>query len=177
ETKHKTASGPTADTVRTYAAPTAGKHDLSKVTQTGTGAHDEVFTYDASGNTKTRKSGTDETQYLTWDAEGHLKSLDQGPASSSFAYDPSGQRLMRKDSTGTTLYLSNGNELRLDKAGAVKGTRYYGDVAMRTGGRLTFTLADHHGTGTTQVSADATQAVTRRKTGLFGEERGTKPTG
>ncbi|WP_234320997.1 polymorphic toxin-type HINT domain-containing protein [Streptomyces katrae] len=177
ETKHKTASGPTADTVRTYAAPTAGKHDLPKVTQTGTGAHDEVFTYDASGNTKTRKSGTDETQYLAWDAEGHLKSLDQGPASSSFTYDVSGQRLMRKDSTGTTLYLPNGNELRLDKAGALKGTRYYGDIAMRTGGKLVFTLADHHGTGTTQVSADAAQTVTRRKTGLFGEARGAKPTG
>ncbi|MCC0098955.1 hypothetical protein K7B10_30100 [Streptomyces flavotricini] len=177
ETQHKTASGPVADTVRTYAAPTGGKHDLPKVSQTGTDPRDEVFTYDASGNTKTRKSGTADTQYLTWDAEGRLKSLDQGAGSNTFTYDPSGQRLLRKDSTGTTLYLPGGNELRLDKSGTVKGTRHYGDTAMRTGGKLTFVLADHHNTGTTQITADATQAVTRRKTGLFGGERGTKPTG
>ncbi|MEW2415588.1 polymorphic toxin-type HINT domain-containing protein [Streptomyces sp. NPDC046866] len=177
EAKHKTASGPTADTVRTYTPPTAGKHDLLKVTQTGTDPHEETFTYDASGNTKSRKtSGSAETQYLTWDVEGHLKSLDQGTSSSSFLYDTSGQRLLRKDSTGTTLYLPGGNELRLDKAGTVKATRYYGDVAMRENGKLTFLLSDHHGTGTTQITADTTQAVTRRKTGIFGEERGTKPT-
>lgn len=44
ETAHKTASGPATDTLRTYAAPTPGKHDLPKVTQVGTGAHDEVTT-------------------------------------------------------------------------------------------------------------------------------------
>ncbi|MGY4739510.1 RHS repeat-associated core domain-containing protein, partial [Streptomyces sp. ATMOS53] len=43
---------------------------------------------------------------------------------------------------------------------------------MRTGGKLTFLLADHHGTTTTQVTADAAQAVTRRKTGIFGTPRG-----
>ncbi|MEV0991746.1 RHS repeat-associated core domain-containing protein [Streptomyces sp. NPDC049949] len=177
ETKHQTASGPTADTDRTYAAPTAGKHDLGKVTQTGTDPHDETFTYDEIGNTKTRKSGTGETQYLDWDVEGHLKTLNQGTASNSFLYDTTGQRLLRKDTKSTTLYLPGGNELHLDKAGKVTGTRYYGGVAMREGTKVTFTLSDHHGTGTTQVTADATQAVTRRKTGLFGETRGTQPTG
>ncbi|WP_406185582.1 RHS repeat-associated core domain-containing protein [Streptomyces sp. NBC_01006] len=177
ETKHKTASGPTADTIRTYAAPTVGKHDLTKVTQTGTDPHDETFTYDETGNTKTRKSGTGETQYLDWDVEGHLKTLNQGTSSNSFLYDAAGQRLLRKDTKSTTLYLPGGNELHLDKAGKVTGTRYYDGVAMREGGKLTFTLTDHHGTGTTQITADATQAVTRRKTGLFGETRGTQPTG
>ncbi|WP_078860059.1 RHS repeat domain-containing protein [Streptomyces sp. NRRL F-2747] len=177
ETKHKTASGPAADTVRTYAPPTAGKHDLTKVTQTGTDPHDETFTYDETGGTKTRKSGTGDTQYLDWDAEGHLKTLTQGTTNSSFLYDTAGQRLLRKDTKSTTLYLPGGNELHLDKAGKVTGTRYYGGLAMREGGKLTFTLGDHHGTGTTQVTADATQAVTRRKTGLFGDTRGTQPTG
>ncbi|MFI5668125.1 RHS repeat-associated core domain-containing protein [Streptomyces sp. NPDC051704] len=177
ETKHKTASGPTADTVRTYAPPTAGKHDLTKVTQTGADPRDETFTYDESGNTKTRKSGTGETQYLDWDVEGHLKTLTQGTSSNSFLYDTAGERLLRKDTKTTTLYLPGGNELHLDKTGTVTGTRYYGVVAMREGGRLTFTLADHHDTGSIQVAADATQAVTRRKTGLFGEARGTQPTG
>ncbi|MFB0626395.1 polymorphic toxin type 43 domain-containing protein [Streptomyces sp. AB3(2024)] len=176
ETKHKTDPAAASDTVRTYAAPAAGKHDLTKVTQSGTDARDESFTYDASGNTKTRRIGTAETQYLEWDAEGHLKALDQGTSSNSFAYDTAGQRLLRKDSTGVTLYLPGGNELKLDKSGKVTGTRYYGGVAMRTGGKLTFTLADHHGTGTTQISADATQTVERRKTGIFGEERGTQST-
>ncbi|MGW7176580.1 TreTu family toxin [Streptomyces xanthophaeus] len=177
ETKHKTASGPTADTVRTYSPPTPGKHDLTKVTQTGTAPHEETFAYDATGNTKTRKlSASDETQYLSWDAEGHLKSADQGTSSNSFLYDTAGQRLLRKDSQSTTLYLPAGNELTLDKTGKVTGTRYYGGVAMRTGGKLTFTLADHHGTGTMQVTADTTQTVTRRKTGIFGDERGTQPT-
>ncbi|WP_243878868.1 RHS repeat-associated core domain-containing protein [Streptomyces sp. KS 21] len=177
ETKHKTASGPTADTTRTYAAPTAGKHNLTKVTQTGTNPHDETFTYDEIGSTKTRKSGTGETQYLDWDVEGHLKTLNQGTTSNSFLYDTAGQRLLRKETQSTTLYLPGGNELHLDKTGKVTGTRYYAGVAMREGGKLTFTLADHHGTGTTQITADAIQAVTRRKTGLFGETRGIQPTG
>ncbi|MGW3325753.1 RHS repeat-associated core domain-containing protein [Streptomyces virginiae] len=176
ETKHKTASGQSADTVRTYGAPTAGKHDLPKVTQTGTDPHEETFTYDASGNTKTRKSGTGETQYLDWDAEGRLKSLAQGTSTNSFVYSATGERLLRKEKDTTTLYLPGDNELKLDKAGTITGTRYYGDVAMRTGGKLTFTLTDHHGTGTTQITADATQTVTRRKTGPFGEARGTQPT-
>ncbi|MFE5625034.1 RHS repeat domain-containing protein [Streptomyces virginiae] len=156
--------------------PTPGKHDLPKVTQTGTAPHDETFTYDASGNTQTRKSGTGETQYLDWDAEGRLKSLVQGTTTDSFIYDMTGIRLLRKEKDATTLYLPGGNELKLDKTGTVTGTRYYDDVAVRTGGKLTFTFADHHNTSTTQVTADATQTVTRRKTGLFGETRGTQPT-
>jgi RHS repeat-associated protein len=46
---------------------------------------------------------------------------------------------------------------------------------MRTGGKLTFVLSDHHGTGTTQVTSDAAQSVTRRKTTIFGAPRGTQP--
>ncbi|MGW7031476.1 polymorphic toxin-type HINT domain-containing protein [Streptomyces xanthophaeus] len=175
ETKHTTA-GPAADVLRTYAAPAPGKHDLTKITQTGTDPHDEIFTYDPTGNTKTRKSGTNETQYLDWDSEGHLKTVNQGTSTTAFLYDSTGQRMLRKDSTGTTLYLPAGNELKLEKSGTVTGTRYYGGVAVRTGGKLTFTLADHHNTGTTQITSDATQAVTRRKTGIFGDDRGDQPT-
>ncbi|MET7622337.1 RHS repeat-associated core domain-containing protein [Streptomyces sp. NPDC005408] len=182
ETQHKTASGPAADTVRTYAAPTAGTHDLPKVTQTGTNAHDETFTYDEAGNTATRKIGSAATQTLTWNDEGHLAAVTEGTTeTSSYVYDTQGQRLIRKDATGSTLYLPGGNELHLSKAGVVTGTRYYSAgskiVAMRTGGKLTFTLSDHHGTGTTQITADATQAVTRRKTTIFGGARGTQPSG
>ncbi|MFE3468057.1 RHS repeat-associated core domain-containing protein [Streptomyces sp. NPDC059185] len=179
ETKHRTASGPTADTTRTYAPATTGTHRLPKVTQTGTDPHEENFTYDAAGNTETRKIGTAAVQTLGWDDEGHLGSVVQGTKTTSYLYDTAGERLISRDSTGTTLYLPGGNELKLDKAGVVTGTRYYSvagqTVAMRSGGKLTFVFNDHHGTGSTQVSADAAQTVVRRKTGLFGETRGAQP--
>ncbi|WP_405566586.1 hypothetical protein OG317_00080 [Streptomyces sp. NBC_01167] len=181
ETQHKTASGPTADTVRTYAAPSPGKHDLTQVTQTGTDPHEEVFSYDEAGNTKTRKIGTAAQQTLVWDDEGHLKSVTQGTDVTSYLYDTEGQRLIARSSKGTTLYLPGGNELHLSKAGVATGTRYYSAgekvIAVRTGGKLTFTLSDHHGTGTIQITADATQAVTRRKTTIFGGARGPQPSG
>lgn len=182
ETAHKTTSGPATDTLRTYAAPTPGKHDLPKVTQVGTGAHDEVFTYDKSGNTETRKLGTAPTQTLLWDDEGHLASVKEGTAEkASYFYDTDGQRLIARDASGTTLYLSFDTELHLSPGGTVTGTRSYKadgrTVAIRTGGKLTFAFSDHHGTGTTQVSADAAQTVTRRKTAPFGAARGTQPTG
>ncbi|WP_408052753.1 polymorphic toxin-type HINT domain-containing protein [Streptomyces sp. HO565] len=177
ETQHKTPSGPTADTVRTYAAPTVGKHDLTKVTQTGTSAHEENYSYDAAGNTKSRQVGAAAAQTLQWDDEGHLKSLTQGTSLSQYLYDTAGQRMVRRDSTGTTLYLPEGNELHLAKNGTVTGTRYYAaeakTIAVRTNGKLTFLLSDHHGTTTTQITADAAQIVTRRKTTLFGAPRST----
>lgn len=177
ETQHKTPSGPTADTLRTYAPPTAGRHDLTKVTQTGTNAHEENYSYDAAGNTKTRQVGTDTAQSLQWDDEGHLKSVTQDTDVSQYLYDTGGQRMVRRDSTGTTLYLPAGNELHLDTSGTVTGTRYYTaddkTIAVRTNGKLTFLAGDHHGTHTTQITADAAQIITRRKTTLFGAPRGT----
>ncbi|MEU3277785.1 RHS repeat-associated core domain-containing protein [Streptomyces antibioticus] len=180
ETEHRTASGPSSDTLRTYQEPDAGKHNLPKVTQTGTDAHEEVFTYDAAGNTETRKIGSAATQTLKWDAEGHLSHVLEGTKEiSGYLYDTEGQRLIRRDAKGTTLYLSGGNELRLSKTGAVTGTRYYSAgskiIAMRTEGKLTFTLSDHHNTDTTQITADASLTVTRRKSTIFGAERTTVP--
>ncbi|MEV5972828.1 RHS repeat-associated core domain-containing protein [Streptomyces sp. NPDC051921] len=182
ETQHRTGSGPAADTVRTYAAPTPGKHNLSKVTQTGTDPHEEAFTYDASGNTRTRKSGASPEQTLNWDDEGHLSSVTaSGTEIAGYVYDGDGQRLVRKDADGTTLYLPGGNELHLSKSGTVTGTRYYTvadkAIAMRTNGKLTFLVSDHHNTGTVQVSADAAMTVTRRKSTIFGADRGAPATG
>ncbi len=184
ETQHTTAAGPTVDTVRTYAEPTPGKHNLPGVTQTGTQPRTEAYTYTASGATETRtfKQGTTTTldQNLVWDDEGHLKSVTSNGKTTSYTYDADGQRLTRTDSTGTTLYLPEGNELHVDKVGLPTGTRYYSagtkTVAMRTGAKLTFLLTDHHGTTTTQVTADATQSITRRKTGIFGAPRGSQST-
>ncbi|WP_226598802.1 RHS repeat domain-containing protein [Streptomyces violascens] len=178
ETQHKTASGPVSDTTRTYAEPANGTHKLPKVTQTGASSHEETYSYDEAGNTKTRTAGP-RTQNLTWDDEGHLKTLADGANTTSYLYDTDGQRLIRRDSTGTTLYLPGGNELHADQAGVVTGTRYYSaagqTVAMRTGGKLTYLLDNHQGTVNTQISADATQTVTRRKTTIFGAPRGDQP--
>ncbi|MFF5922581.1 polymorphic toxin-type HINT domain-containing protein, partial [Streptomyces flavochromogenes] len=176
EVQHKTTSGPTADITRDYAAPKAGTHNLPSVTQTGADPRTETYTYDAAGNTETRKIGNADLETLVWDDEGHLKSTTKVTDTTGYLYDTDGQRLIRRDSTGTTLYLPGGNELHKDKAGKVTGTRYYGGGAMYKGGKLTFLLADHHGTGSTQISNDAGQAITRRKTTLFGGPRGTQPT-
>ncbi|MGW6394646.1 RHS repeat-associated core domain-containing protein [Streptomyces sp. NPDC055103] len=180
EIQHKTPSGPSGDITRTYGTPAAGKHALPSVSQTGpAGTTAETYTYNGTGDTQTRKIGSAPVQSLDWDAEGHLAGTTQGTAVTGYRYDADGQRLIRTDSGGTTLYLPGGNEAKLGKTGTVVGTRYYSAgetvVAMRTGGKLTFLFADHHGTATTQVDA-VTQAITRRKTGLFGGPRGPQPT-
>ncbi|MFD5429317.1 RHS repeat domain-containing protein [Streptomyces sp. NPDC127084] len=180
EVQHKTPAGPTGDFTRTYAAPPAGKHALTSVTETGPGGTTtESYKYNQTGATTSRKIGSTAEQILEWDVEGHLAKTTQGTLVTSYRYDTDGNRLTRTDSTGTTLYLPGSNELKLAKDGTATGTRYYSagetTVAMRTAGKLTFLLSDHHGTGTTQVDA-STQAIVRRKTGLFGGPRGPQPT-
>ncbi|WP_406401591.1 RHS repeat-associated core domain-containing protein [Streptomyces sp. NBC_00879] len=180
EIQHKTPSGPSGDITRTYGTPAPGKHALPSVSQTGpAGTAEESYAYNETGHTITRKIGPAAAQSLDWDVEGHLAKTTQGAVVASYRYDTDGDRLTRTDSTGTTLYLPGDNELKLGVDGTVTGTRYYSagetKVAMRTGGKLTFLFHDHHGTGTTQVDA-STQAIVRRKTGLFGGPRGAQPT-
>jgi RHS repeat-associated protein len=177
ETQHATTGGPATDTTRVYAPPATGTHDLPKVTQTGTDPHTDTYTYDAAGNTATRTLGADPQQTLNWDPQGHLASVtqDTGPVA-SYTYDADGNRLTATDVTGTTLYLPDGNELLLKPDNTLVGTRYYTfngkTVAIRTGGRISFLISDPNGTGTTQIDA-TTQAVTRRRTTVFGDTRGT----
>ncbi|MEV4433292.1 polymorphic toxin-type HINT domain-containing protein [Streptomyces sp. NPDC049585] len=178
EVQHKTASGPPADITRTYQAPGAGKHLLTQVTEAApAGASAETYAYDEAGNTRVRKIGGAAPQTLDWDPEGHLSKVTQGDTVDSYIYDAEGQRLLRKDSSGTTLYLPGGTELRM-KDGAVSGTRYYTNgaktIAVRTGGRLTFLVSDEHNTTSAQIDT-ATQAITRRKTTIFGAPRGPQP--
>ncbi|MDF3294342.1 RHS repeat domain-containing protein [Streptomyces silvisoli] len=177
EVQHQAVSGPAGDITRTYASPVTGTHELPSVGQNGPdGSSQETFTYDKDGNTATRVIGGN-TENLHWDAEGHLADT-MGSSTTSYIYDASGNLLIRKDSTGSTLYLPGGNQLHLAKNGTLTGTRYYTlsgqTVAMLTGGKLSFLLTDSHGTATTQVDA-TTQAVTRRKTTIFGTPRGTQP--
>ncbi|MFJ3789572.1 RHS repeat domain-containing protein [Kitasatospora sp. NPDC090091] len=175
ETRHGLAGA--GDTVRTYTPAPGRPNTLVAVDQTGpAGTLKETYSYDATGNTTGRTIGSAPAQTLEWDQQGRLAKLT-GAGTDSYVYDADGQRLVRRDSAGTTLYLPGGNELKLS-GGAVTGTRYYTHggqtVAVRSAGKLTFVLADHHGTATVHVDA-ATQAVTRRKTTLFGAERGTAP--
>ncbi|MFC9394190.1 RHS repeat domain-containing protein [Streptomyces sp. NPDC057027] len=180
EVQHRTPSGPSGDITRVYATPAAGSHALTSVSQSGPdGQVTETYTYNQTGATTSRRIGSAAEQILEWDTEGHLAKTTQGATVTGYLYDTDGDRLLRTDSAGTTLYLPGGNELKLGKDGKVTGTRYYSagstTVAMRSGGRITFLLADHHGTGTTQVDA-VTQAIVRRKTGIFGGPRGPQPT-
>ncbi|MFF4161094.1 RHS repeat domain-containing protein [Streptomyces sp. NPDC001678] len=185
ETRHDAGGDSGKDIKRTYTYPEKGKPQpraLASVT-TKVGGKDiatgpDTFTYDPAGNT-TRRRVADKDQQLSWDAEGHLTRVVEGNKTTSFSYDTDGNRIIRRDAEGTTLYLPGGNELLLKPDGKTKvGTRYYshGDktVAVRSEGKLTYLLSDHHGTATTAVDATS-QMVTTRRTDIFGAPRGEQP--
>ncbi|MEV4437552.1 RHS repeat-associated core domain-containing protein [Streptomyces sp. NPDC049577] len=184
ETRHDVTGNTGKDIKRTYSYPGDGKPQpraLASVT-TRVGDRDagepDAFAYDELGNTTRRKvAGKD--QQLSWDAEGHLAKVVENGKTSSFVYDTEGNRLLRRDADGTTLYLPGGNEVLLKADGKTQaGTRYYDHggktVAVRTGGKLSYLLSDHHGTATTTVDA-AGLAVTARRTDIFGAPRGDQP--
>ncbi|MEQ4305106.1 RHS repeat-associated core domain-containing protein [Plantactinospora sp. B6F1] len=172
------------DTVRSYTYPAAGSpqpHTVRSVTTTGPGgSRTDTYAHDADGNTTVRTvDGV--AQQLTWDVQGQLGSVtENGKADTSYLYDADGARLIRRDPGGTTVYLGD-TELRL-AAGAttVTGTRYYAfgerAVAVRTTGKLTWLVPDHHGTGQLAIDA-ATSQVTRRYLLPFGNPRGPVPPG
>ncbi|MEU0171671.1 polymorphic toxin-type HINT domain-containing protein [Streptomyces iakyrus] len=176
-TNHLASGGPaTSD----YTYKTTGQprpHALANtITSMASGTKiTDSYTYWENGATKTRNlNGTKQT--LDWDVEGELEKVTEASgATTTFLNDGDGNRLIRRDATGTTLYLGE-TELRLDKAsGKVSATRYYNHagktVAMRTPSDLTWLSTDHHGTAGLQIDA-ATQALTRRPTKPFGEDRG-----
>ena len=179
EVRH-TAQG---DITRTYTYPAPGSpqpHTLRSVSQNGPqGTSLDEFTYDATGNTLTRKIAGS-TQSLEWDAEGNLAKVTNADGrSSTYVYDAGGERLLRKDPGAVTLYLP-GTEVYLDTStGVVTGKRYYSHggttVAVRTStGGLTFLTADHQGTTTTTVRASDLR-VSRRYFDPFGNSRGPEP--
>ncbi|MFJ3216604.1 RHS repeat-associated core domain-containing protein [Kitasatospora sp. NPDC086801] len=169
-------------TTHTYPAPGQTRPHAPTSTQTKNGNGPTVttgYTYDQTGNTLTRPDDGGNTQTMTWDPDGHLATAATSGGDSSYVYDADGNRLIRRDPGRTTLYLG-GTELTLDTATQqVVGTRYYptvgGPTIVRTSdGRLSYTVSDHHGTGTTAIDAGDLQ-VTRRSFKPFGEERGTQP--
>ncbi|WP_052423791.1 RHS repeat domain-containing protein [Nonomuraea candida] len=172
ETKHAFGSG--GEQVRDYTYPQPGgkqPHALQTVGQ-------DLFEYDAAGNTTRRKVGTSD-QSLVWDAEGNLASVTEAGKTTSFIYDAEGDRLIRKTPTDATLYIDD-MELRLDYAkDTVEQTRYYTindePIAVRTPDNQVYFLAnDHQGTAQAAVNAGNGELAVRRQT-PFGEDRGAPP--
>jgi RHS repeat-associated protein len=167
ETQHAAAG----DVVRTSDLPApGGAHQLKSVqTKTPAATTTDVFTYDASGNTKTRNGQT-----FDWDAEGRMASVTEGGKNTSYVYDATGERLIRRDPAGATLYLA-GQELSVKANGTLQATRYYQHggktVAVRDASGLTWLGGDHQGTAQIAVRA-ADLAVSKRRQLPFGGPRG-----
>lgn len=138
-------------------------------------AQTETLTYDATGNTKTRVGGEVGEQEITWDAEGHQKSVkdEETEDLTSYIYDADGNRLIKKDPTvdSTTLYV--GSSEYTVKAGTKSLIRNYsvGDepVATRTAAGLTVVIADRNNSGQLAIEG-ATLAVQQRRFTPFGED-------
>ncbi|WP_327183053.1 polymorphic toxin-type HINT domain-containing protein [Streptomyces sp. NBC_01334] len=155
-----------------------GPHQVTKVTeQTPTGARQSTYEYDDAGNTTKRTIGGN-AQSLEWNIQGKPTEVTEANGSkTSYVYDGSGNRLVRKDPSGTTVYLP-GTELKLSTDGTKKeATRYYEfvgqTVAVRSAAKVSFTAADHHGTGELAIDA-ATGAISQRRFDPYGVDRGVK---
>ncbi|WP_405683441.1 RHS repeat-associated core domain-containing protein [Streptomyces sp. NBC_00057] len=178
----------TTPVTSTYCYDPTRKHALkATTTSTTAGACDTAaaqYTYDDTGNTESRvqSTGSAVQQTLEWNEEGKLAKLTEGSTATGYVYDADGTLLIRRDSAAageTVLYLG-ATEVHL-KAGKKWANRYYttgGDpIALRTNQsgteKVSFLSADHHGTSGIAVSADSTQALSKRYTTPFGAGRGT----
>ncbi|MGW7172304.1 RHS repeat domain-containing protein [Streptomyces xanthophaeus] len=167
---------------RTYCYDPARPHALASTTTAGTCAGvAPQYTYDATGNTtkRTETPGSATSQDLVWSAEGKLGKLTEGTSATDYVYDADGQLLIRRDPAGETVLYTPSTEVHLK--GAKKwGTRSYSisgvKVAVLTNesgtAKLSFVAGDAHGTTSLAVSADDTQAVSKRYTTPFGSARG-----
>ncbi|MFJ3180561.1 RHS repeat-associated core domain-containing protein [Streptomyces sp. NPDC086796] len=178
EILHDPAGDTAKDTKRTYTYPEPGQpqaHALSSVTTVApSGTTTGSYAYDASGNTTARPG-----QKLSWDAEGHLSEVTENGKTTSYVYDAAGNRLISHTSTEATLYLGNTEITVPTGADKAKATRYIdlggGQTAViADDGTVSFTIADHHGTGELAIQA-SDLALTQRRTLPFGATRGTKP--
>ncbi|SCL46017.1 RHS repeat-associated core domain-containing protein [Micromonospora eburnea] len=165
------------DTTTTYNYPPDGSPKAHSLTST-TGGQVGSYTYDETGNTLTRPTGSAGTQNLTWDFEGHLDTASDSTGQTSFVYDADGNRLIRRDPTGKTLYLP-GQEIRYNSSTQnTTCTRYYSHagstIASRTAAGLDWLTGDHHGTAGVTVNAATQQAAIRRET-PYGTPRGAQP--
>ncbi|WP_282204266.1 polymorphic toxin-type HINT domain-containing protein [Kitasatospora fiedleri] len=131
------------------------------------------------GNT-TAVTDTSGTATLTWDGEDKLASYSKTgtTGATTYLYDADGNQLIRRNPGKTTISLG-GDELTYDTTTkTLTGTRSYqipaGLTLVRQGGKSTYQVNDHHGTG--NLSLDATTlTATRRPADPFGNPRGTQP--
>lgn len=178
---HAAANG--AGRTTTYQYPSsnafnvAATHMLQSTrTKVGTGAEVQAdYTYDATGNTKTRPTASAGTQTMTWDTEGRLETSTDSTGATSYLYDADGNRLISRDPKGKTLYLT-GQELRFTTSTAARTcTRYYAylgqTVGSRTASGLTWIFGDSQGTANVAMDEKTQEAKVRRQT-PFGEARG-----
>ncbi|WP_240958518.1 RHS repeat-associated core domain-containing protein [Streptomyces barkulensis] len=187
ETQHDITGDTAKDIERAYDYPAPGSpqpHTLASVTTTGpTGTARDSYGYDESGNTTARTLGGD-TQRLTWDPEGHLAKVTEPVEGEDdqvieYLYDADGNRLIGRTPTETTLYLGH-TEITLAKGTTEpKATRYVGlpgghQAVIEDDGTVSFTIADHHGTG--HLAIDASDlSMTQRRSLPFGGPRGEQP--
>ncbi|MEW2070526.1 RHS repeat-associated core domain-containing protein [Streptomyces sp. NPDC007346] len=188
ETLHDTGGDRSKDTERTYTYPEAGRpqpHTLTSVTESGpAGTTTGAYGYDETGNTTTRPAGG-ATQTMSWDAEGRLAQVTEsgtgGTArTTDYLYDSEGERLIKRTGGETTLYLGHTEITLTEGAAKGKATRYVPlggghQAVVGDDGSVTFTLADHLGTGQLAIGA-ADQQLTQRRTLPFGGTRGEQPT-
>ncbi|MEV5310199.1 polymorphic toxin-type HINT domain-containing protein [Streptomyces sp. NPDC052610] len=159
----------------------SGPHTVSTVTEktamtptTPEITSRDTYTYDASGNTRTRVLDGD-TQTLEWDRQGELtKVVNADGKTTSYKYDAAGERILRDTPEEKTFYLP-GIELRLDKATSkVTATRYYQfgnlTIAMRDATGVHYLASDHQGSAELAIKP-ATGETTRRRMDAFGNPR------
>ncbi|MER7757357.1 DddA-like double-stranded DNA deaminase toxin [Kitasatospora sp. NPDC097643] len=160
---------------------TGGPHALlSSTSRTGSNAPTTSTTqYDTAGRT-TAITDTNGTATLTWNGEDRLDSLARTDGgTTSYLYDAEGKQLIRRNPGRTTINLG-ADELTVDtNTKQLAGARYYdipgGTTLVRQGGgKLTYQIADHHGTGVLGIDS-ATLTETRRPNDPFGNPRGTQP--
>jgi RHS repeat-associated protein len=175
----------TGDVTETYEIPGSGPtavrpHSLTSVTRVSpSGTAKDDYTYDAAGNTATRKIGGN-TQTLEWNAEGRTSKVTESDGKKSeYIYDADGNRLIKKEPTAATLYLPGQEVILPTGASSTSGKRYYLHggvaVAMRSSvNGLQYLLGDHHGTDDVAITA-SNLFVTRRYSDPFGNPRGTAP--
>ncbi|MGW5866544.1 polymorphic toxin-type HINT domain-containing protein [Streptomyces sp. NPDC055239] len=188
ETLHDTSGDSSKNTQRDYEYPKPGDpqpHTLTSVTThlPGGTATQDSYGYDETGNTLTRTLRGD-AQTLAWDAEGHLAKVTEPVEGekdkvTEYVYDTEGNRLIARTPTESTLYLGHTEVTLPTGAAKAKATRYTplggGHQAVKEdNGAVTFTTADHQGTGQLSIKANDL-ALTQRRTLPFGGPRGEAP--
>ncbi|GAA4904489.1 RHS repeat-associated core domain-containing protein [Streptomyces coeruleoprunus] len=181
ETQHKSSG----DTTTTYCYKGAQPHALTGTSTSGDcTTPGRSYTYDPSGNTKTRP-GPQTDQSLDWSPEGKLSRLTEGTKATDYLYDADGELLIRNTSGAERILYVGTTELHLRANGTTWAQRTYtaGEtrIAVRTNqtgsDKLHYLAGDHHGTSTLAIGADASQPFVKRHMTPFGSPRGSQASG